>query len=246
MAEPPSFFGYTGKDARLNPEMASRGRADSSACNELPTKERNGMMASPKERGFSLVELMVVIGLILLVASFSWMAIQPSLRQSRVTSATNTLIMAMRLARDTAIGQRQIYFVTLQNNGVNPSSITITQGSTGNVIETFFLPFDITYAALPGIPTSQGVFPTTPDRFGTGGTAIDFDQGIAGGAKNVLYFYPDGSAQDVNGNTNNGVVYIARANDLYSSRAITVWGATGRMRSWRLYPNGGSNYWRQQ
>jgi len=93
------------------------------------------------------------------------------------------------------------------------------------------------------------VFPTTPDGFGVGATAIDFDQGVAGGVKNVIYFYPDGSAEDVNGNVNNGVVYLAllgNAGYFKSSRAITLWGATGRVRAWRLESNAGAYYWRQQ
>ena len=96
----------------------------------------------------------------------------------------------------------------------------------------------------PGIPVSAA---TTPDHFGIGNTAIDFDQAVAGGAKNVVCFNPDGTAQDINSNTNNGVVYMARIGSLYSSRAITVWGATGRLRGYRLYPNGaGGSVWRQQ
>ena len=69
---------------------------------------------------------------------------------------------------------------------------------------------------------------------------------MAGGAKNVICFNPDGSAQDINSNTNNGVVYLARTGSLYTSRAITVWGSTGRLRGYRLYPNGGGPIWRQQ
>jgi len=50
---------------------------------------------------------------------------------------------------------------------------------------------------------------------------------------------PDGSAHDVNGNLNSGIVYVARNGDLYSSRAITLYGATGRIRGWRLLSSGG-------
>jgi hypothetical protein len=57
----------------------------------------------------------------------------------------------------------------------------------------------------------------------------------------VISFYPDGSAHDLAGNLNNGVVYIARPGDLYSSRAITLTGATGRIRGWRLA--GGAKNW---
>jgi prepilin-type N-terminal cleavage/methylation domain-containing protein len=194
-----------------------------------------------KMRGFSLLEMMAVLGIALIVSAITVFGAQPALKSWRVSNAYNITLAAMRQGRDLSIAQRQVYFVTL-NNTVSPNIITITQGATGNVYASFQLPTDVSYLIVPGIPTAQTA---TPDGFGTASNAIDFDQGIAGGVKNVIYFYPDGSAQDINGNINNGVVYIARANELYSSHAITVWGATGRLRGWRLYNNLGNLYWRQ-
>jgi prepilin-type N-terminal cleavage/methylation domain-containing protein len=208
-------------------------------------QRKKGLMLARRMRGFSLIELIVVMALFLVVAAVSAMTIQPSLREGRVTEAYNRTLMTLRQARDYSIAQRQIYFVTL-NNGVNPNTISITQGSTGIVTVTYKLPTDVFFDVEPGIPVSPTVAPTTPDGFGIGGTAIDFDQGIVGGAKNVVYFYPDGSAADALGNVNNGVVYVARPGEIRSSRAITLWGATGRLRGWHLYPNGASYYWRQQ
>ena len=193
-------------------------------------------------RGFSVLEMMVVIGIILIVAAYATMTLQPDLKETRVTSAYNTSLMALRQARDISIAQRQVYYVTFSHNTPPPDTITITQGATGTVISTFQLPTDLAFAVVNGIPTGQG---QTPDGFGNGGTAIAFDQGIGGGNPDVVYFYPDGTGEDANGNINNGVVYIARPGDLYSSRAITLWGATGRLRGWRLYNNNGTNYWRE-
>jgi len=202
-------------------------------------------MATGKMRGFSLVEMMITMVVFLVVAGLFFIGVQPAIKEGRVSQAYNATLAAMRLARDSAVAQRQTYYVTL-NNTVNPNTITITQGSTGIAVNSYNLPTDVTYEVLPNFPTSQVNFPMTPDGFGTGATAIDFDQGIAGGAKNVVYFQPDGSAQDVNGNLNNGVVYVARASDYYSARALTVWGATGRLRGWRMDTQGTTYYWRYQ
>jgi prepilin-type N-terminal cleavage/methylation domain-containing protein len=202
-------------------------------------------MRSGRMRGFSLIEMMVVVAIILIVLAFSIVAIQPSLKQGNVTEAYNQTLMALRQARDLSVAQRQIYFVTLSNTAV-PNSITITQGSTGTLMNTYYLPSNVSFDVEGGIPTSQTTFPMTPDSFGIGATPIDFDQGVAGGAKNVIYFYPDGSAQDVNGNVNNGVVYLAMPGFINTSRAITLWGATGRLRGWHIYLSGAKYYWRQE
>ena len=203
-------------------------------------------MATRKVRGFSLLEMMIAMAILLIASAISVISIQPALKAARVNAAYNTALGVLRQARDNAIGQRQVFIVTF-NNVPNPNTITVTQGLTGNLLNTYVLPTDVTFQVLPGFPTSQVTYPITPDAFGTGGTAIDFDQNIAGGVKTTLYFQPDGSAQDVNGNINNGVVYIARNGDLNNARAITLWGATGRMRGWHMYTDaGGTYYWRQQ
>ncbi len=196
-------------------------------------------MVARRTQGFSLIEMLIVMAVFMIASAIAGMFIQPLIMQARVTNAYNTTLMAMRQARDIAVAQRQIYFVTF-NNGAVPHTISITQGATGAVTATYTLPQDVGFNVQAGLP----VAPNTPDGFGNGALALDFDQGIAGGAKNVIYFYPDGTGEDVIGNVNNGVVYIARTGQLYSSHAITLWGATGRMRGWRLYNNGVA-YWRQ-
>jgi len=192
-------------------------------------------------RGFSLIEMMVVVTIILIVSGIALMAMQPALKSSRVSNGYNVTLAAVRQTRDYAVAQRQQYSVTFSNAAI-PNTITITQTGNGNVVTTYQLPTDVVFTAVAGIPTAANA---VPDGFGAGATAIDFDQNIAGGIKTVIYFMPDGTGQDINGNINNGVIYIARAGELYSSHAITVWGATGRLRGWRLYNNAGNPFWRQ-
>jgi type II secretory pathway pseudopilin PulG len=205
-----------------------------------------GIMALRRMCGFSLVELGIVMAIGMIAAVFTMVTVQPALRQVRVTNGYNSTLMTLRRAREQAVAERRVYLVTL----TAPRTLTVTQIDTGLVTLTATLPTDVSFDAEPGIPSSPTGSPTTPDGFGTGVSSgpIDFDIGVGGGGTNTVYFYPDGTARDVNGVINNGVVYVARTGDLLSSRAITVWGLTGRIRGWRLYKNSsaGTNYWSQQ
>lgn len=201
--------------------------------------------------GFSLIEMMSVLALIIVMASITFISMVPVLKQQRVNNAYNTTLAAMRQARDNAISQRTSYSVTFSTTAT-PNTITVAptltgfQGSQNTVI--YQLPKDVTFNVQTGFP-SPG-----PDSYGTGAAAIDF--GYTGsnstGGLAYVYFCPDGSAQnDTTGNCagswDGGVVYIARPGELLSSRAVTLWGGTGRVRGWRLYSNGSGGYqWLRQ
>lgn len=198
-------------------------------CPNGPTTLMKDTMTSRPMRGFSLLEMMIVLAIMMVVASISFVSMQPILRQERVTNAYNTTLMTIRRAREAAISERRTYIVTF-NGAVTPNTVSISPQNlavANGVNVTYTLPNDVTFLAS-GLPA------TGPDGFGGGATAIDFDQAVPGGDKTKLYFTPDGSAQDGNNNINNGVLYLARASDTYSARAITVWGATGRLRGWQL------------
>lgn len=204
--------------------------------------------------GFSLLEIAMVLAILIIVASISFMSLQPSLRAQRVNNAYNTTLSALRQARDNAVAQRTSYSVTfLTSSSTNTITVAPTlstfQGAQNSV--TYSLPTDIAFTVVAGVPTSG-----TPDGFGSGAKSIDFGYtatGSGSGGQTVLYFCPDGSAQDstggagnCNGNWNSGVVYLARPGELLSSRALTVWGATGRIRGWRLYGQSGGYQWQRQ
>jgi type II secretory pathway pseudopilin PulG len=204
--------------------------------------------------GFSLLEMTMVVALIMILATVSFMSLQPMLRQQRVNNAYNTVLSAMRLARDNSVAQRTSY-VVIMDSTTTPHSIRVQPTLVGpqgiQAAVSYSLPQDVGFNIVGGIPTN----PTkTPDGFGTGAKSIDFGYTSAGtgvGGSSSIYFCPDGTAQSGAGqctdNLNGGVVYIARAGELLSSRAITVWGATGRMRGWRLYNGGaGGVAWQRQ
>ncbi len=199
-------------------------------------------MTSRKNRGFSLLEMMIVIAIGLTMAAVTFIALMPLLKQSHVDAAYDTTLSAIRSYRNQSITQSKRYILTF----TAPGTITVQYWGTGVpvspppvTVATFALPNDIQFAVQPGFPAAA------PDSFGAGTVAIDFDQGVLGN-QNYIMFMPDGSSQDTLGNFNSGVLYLTRPGDLYSSRAITVFGTTGRVRGWRLYNQSGVNTWVQQ
>ena len=194
-----------------------------------------------KERGFSMLELIIASAIGMIATVMTFLTLQPMLKSQNVTTAYNDTLTTMRRARDKAASDMRVYVVTF----TAPGTITVTQNTpTGPVLVTMTLPSDITFHVEPGLPSSPTVAPTTPDGFGTASNAIDFDQGVGLGGATSIYFQPDGTALDNNGNINNGVVYMGRVGDLPSSRAITLWGSTGRIRGWRYWP-APTSAWRQ-
>jgi type II secretory pathway pseudopilin PulG len=209
-------------------------------------------------RGFSLLEMMIVICVLMIVSGIGFMALQPALKDAKVNQAFENAMMPLRVARQRAIAERKQYIVcygiAAPAGALTPmgaptaQSIQIFRWDAGTALSAatqvtaITLPIDLGFQIIPGVPNGAA---TVPDGFGNATTAIDFDQAVAGAIQNQVMFMPDGSAHDINGNLNSGIVYVARNGDLYSSRAITLYGATGRIRGWRLI-NGGGPKWFQQ
>jgi hypothetical protein len=216
--------------------------------------QRNELMASPNHKGYSLLEMMLTVSIALTMAAVTFVAIRPMLNQSHTTSAYDTTLTALRNTRNLAITQSHEYYVIFTPSGAGvPATILVQYQPPAvgagpappleNVI-SYTLPTDVNFAVQAGFPAA------TPDGFGTGVTAIDFES-TAGVPLpcNCVVFYPDGSAQDTVGNYNSGIIYLSRPADAISAdsaRAITVWGATGRIRGWGLSTVAGVATWVQQ
>ncbi len=209
-------------------------------------------MAVKKTNGFSLLELMMAVSISLILTGVAVITFTPTMQQQHVNDAYNLTLTSLRRAREAAAADMRIYVVSFGpavTAGPNPNGGTITVNETtpaGAQLFSVSLPPDVTFHVEPGVPTSNTIPPTTPDSFGTAAFTFDFDQPPGGtGAGSTIYFYPDGSAQDFNGNINNGVVYLGMPGQLLSCRAITLWGYTGRIRGWRLTQVAGVWTWSQ-
>ncbi len=206
--------------------------------------------------GFSLVEMTITLAIGIIVTVISVMTLMPLLNQQHVINAYDITLSVMRQARDCAVAQRTSYSVTFSNT-VSPNTITIAPTATfsGQLCNaTYKLPTDVQFLAQTGLPNTKA---TAPDNYNNS-TLLPIDFGYTAnggtGGSSTVYFCPDGSAQDAEDGTGNcsgswdgGVVYIAQSGNILSSRAITLWGGTGRIHGWRVYPLSGGGYqWLRQ
>jgi type II secretory pathway pseudopilin PulG len=219
---------------------------------QMKKRDENEAMGWGKQNGYSLLEMIVTVCILMILAAVTITALQPVLTVDHVDSAYDTTLSVLRNTRNLAITQSHEYYVNFNPSGFAAGTLQIeyqppaaTPGGTLPAIEqviTYSIPSDVKFAVQTGFPTNA------PDSFGTGIVAIDFGQGLSEGSLQTVVFMPDGSSRDTLGNYNNGVVYLTNpATNIMNSRAITVWGTTGRIRGWRLTPLAGGTYeWVQQ
>src|SRR5208282_866780 len=136
---------------------------------------RQGLMASRKQSGFSMLELTMVIGIALIMAGVTAVAVPRVFLQEHLDASYNITLNFLRRAHDLAADDMRVYIVTfsLAVPGLNGGTIAAVDPSTGVQLFSETLPPDVTYHVEPGSPNTNL---TTPDGFGTASNgAFDFD-----------------------------------------------------------------------
>src|ERR1700693_2730522 len=164
-------------------------------------------MKSSGNRGFTLLEMIVTIAIGLIMAGVTFISLMPIFKENHVNAAYDTTLSFLRNYRNQSITQSKRYILTF----TPPGTITVQYWGVGVpvspapvTVATFALPPSIKFAVQAGFPAPA------PDTFGTGGTAIDFDQGMGLGSQNYIMFMPDGSSQDTPGHYHSGVLSMNR------------------------------------
>ena len=210
-----------------------------------------------------MMEMTMVIAILIVLTAVAILGFIPVMTNQRVVNAYNMTISVMRQARDNAVAQRTAYSVVFSSSA-SPNTITVAPTLTGasaftgdqNSV-TYQLPSDVTFQTNSGISSAGAPESGAGASFGTGANAIDFGYTATvstptGATAYTIYFCPDGSAQTSStcGGVNywdDGVVYMAGSGGVLSSRAVDLWGGTGRIHGWRLYPKSGGGYqWLRQ
>jgi prepilin-type N-terminal cleavage/methylation domain-containing protein len=171
------------------------------------------------QKGFSLVEVLIVLALVVILAGFAIPMFNNVIGGTQADAAAQLIAQQLNLARTRAIGT--LSATTIQ---VSPSasSITLAPGTT-SARGPFPLPGDLSFL-------SEAPAVDTPD--GLGGTLL------GAGSRTQVIFINNGAATEDGTPTNllSGTFFIQRAGSNESLRAVTLVGGTGRIRIWRFNP----------
>jgi prepilin-type N-terminal cleavage/methylation domain-containing protein len=182
------------------------------------------------QRGFTLLEVLLVVAIIAILASASVISIQRLLAGTRSDAAANVVSSQLRAARQLAISRRhnvQVWFDTAVAAPDFAPHVRYQEMAVTGVTEA--LPAAV---SIPLPPNTNFVLqagqPDTPMGFGNGSAV--FIGGLSGGPP-TMYFTTTGSFVS-SGAPINGTAFVGRANTPSSERAVTILGSTGRVRTY--------------
>jgi prepilin-type N-terminal cleavage/methylation domain-containing protein len=172
-----------------------------------------------RSAGFTLIEMMVVVGVIGVAAAMAVLMMPSALVSAKADSGATRLQSVLRTAREQAISQRRNVRVAF----TVPNQIVVSRedvpGPGTTVLSTIWLEDGMSFRLFAGLSD-------TPDAFGNG-SATSF------GTATTYKFTSEGSFVDQNGDAVNGTVFIGKINQPLSARAVSVFGPTALIRQWR-------------
>ena len=149
--------------------------------------------------------------------------------------AVRTASLEMRRGRQIALDSRRkcrVIFTAPRTVRIE-SQAPASQGGGWSQLSEVELPGDIEFRIESAVGWGPESYPTSQAiNFGTSGYS-------------EVYFMPDGSAIGADGQNCNGVVYMCRAGDVETVRAVTLFGSTGRLKRWEWAYDGSSWDWEQ-
>ncbi len=168
--------------------------------------------------GFSLLEVLLVVSLGAVLTGMTLFAFQAAQRQIQGDANLRLLLSQLETAREQALTQRRAIEVRfVAPNEIDTVRRELPTGET--VLARVFFTGNARFALWPGLPD-------TPDGFGAA-AAVDF------GSAAVTMFGADGTFVDAAGVPVNGTVFFGVPGQTETARAVTILGATGRVRGYR-------------
>jgi type II secretory pathway pseudopilin PulG len=196
------------------------------------------------QTGFSVIELVIVVAVMVIVSGMAMMSTMRPGTAARANNAADAVVNTLRQARLLAITKRRNVLVNL--SGTNQMQLTV-QTLPGEAVPTIPIPLvklndgirnGLQFYVFPTLPNT----PMGPLGFGNN-SALDYEAVNGGTVGSAIMFSSSGSLVGAGGaaaasyytvgnnNPINATVFIGVQSDTSTARAITVTGATGRVRS---------------
>jgi Tfp pilus assembly protein FimT len=202
---------------------------------------RNRYQSRASESGFSVIELLVVVGVAVILGAIALPQMISARRMLKSSAMARQVMTQLRLARQEAMSQRQA--ITVQYDDTNKRLVVIDHNASGRSLLT-----------ATGYPNTAGsVQIRTINLAGDGLPASEISYGIPSGAQTAalddsaaltvlptttrqinITFQPDGSVIDGNGNAAKFALYFYNSRaGISTASAVSVLGAGGRVKIWR-------------
>jgi prepilin-type N-terminal cleavage/methylation domain-containing protein len=172
-----------------------------------------------RQDGFTLVEMLMAVALVGIMSAMA-VAVTPNLiAGTRADSAAVSTLSVLDVARERAITERRNFEVRF----ITPNRIQLIRseipGPGTTVVTDVRFENDLQFLRFAGMPD-------TPDAFGGTG-AINF------GVTPAVFFTSEGTLVDSSGDPVNGTLFVGQTNDKTTARALTIFGVTGLIRTWK-------------
>lgn len=191
------------------------------------------------ERGFSMLETVVVVSIMLVLTSLAIVQSFGSTESYQVNSASNVVVSQLRTARELAIANRRVVQVWIDSAPESDGRyhVAYQQQPAPGTNEVAGTKVSVPIPAISQFVLETGV-PDTPMAFGNSAAVYIGNPPIAGGPP-IMQFNPTGTFTDNTGNSLlYGTVFIGIPNKTPTARAVTIMGGTGRVRAYN-YEGGG-------
>ncbi|MGD0124789.1 MAG: prepilin-type N-terminal cleavage/methylation domain-containing protein [Terriglobia bacterium] len=182
-------------------------------------------IASPREAGFSLVELAFTLAIICVVVVVVFEAYANAYPAFRATSAVSLLQAQLRQARQVSIDQRRSVTVTFQGTAELVAVVQGINGASNTTIYDYLLPEGLKFVLLSGVPDTPA-----PDNYGNSYAVNYACPGHT--LPCTITFQSDGSVLDGSGGSTNGSIFIGITGQIQTARAVKILSATGRIKAW--------------